>query len=192
MIPAGTTVPGGHLHARGEIAATAHSGPAKDRVADDHPNLPDVHRRASDRVRQVIVAAARVVDDVAPAASRLALEAAELLHELRVVDEDHAAGVQQREKLLVQRGAVLVGLIIADAVQPEPLPRPLIRVVVANDPADVIGLQQCAELGHNGVGRVGRPALPQHVNVDRVPLPVRDAEGEAVAAAAADGSTKAE
>ena len=113
--------------------------------------------------------ARRVVDRIAPAPRGSSLEAAELGHQPRVIEEFDSSGVHRREKSSVQLALRLLGHLVRDPLLAEPLAGPFAAVAVARDRRDPVGREQLRELLHHGFGRERRSALPDGVQ-DRLPL----------------------
>src|SRR5207247_449353 len=70
------------------------------------------HKDSGDGVRKVVVAAGPMVDRIAPAPRGSSLEAAELGHQPRVIEEFDSSGVHRREKSSVQLALRLLGHLV--------------------------------------------------------------------------------
>jgi hypothetical protein len=75
---------------------------------------------------------------------------------------------------------VLARGLVGDAVLPEPLPRPLACVAVADDDGDLVRFQELGELLDDVLRGERRPPLADRVEDDQVALPVGDRQGERV------------
>src|SRR5262245_62778734 len=101
--------------------------------------------------------------------------------------QDDAARVEQRQHVSEQVGLGLFADFVADAVFAEWLPHELAAVVVANNLADAIALEESGEVVDHGRWREWRPHLADSVH-DHLFVwpcaPVRNSQRDGVRAAA--------
>ena len=112
--------------------------------------------------------AGRVVDTVAPTSRRAPFQADELRGQARHVEQLHPPRIQQRQRITIQITFGLLGQLIRDPVNPEPLARPLARVSVSGDRVQSIDMQRACEFLHHVIRGERRTPLRAGVSGGRV------------------------
>ena len=96
-----------------------------------------------------------MVDAIPPASRGAALEAGQLIHELRMVDQVDQLRIHQRKQVAIQIALRLRRRLIGDAMLAELLHRLFAAVAVALDAVDAIALEQSCEFADADSGENG-------------------------------------
>ena len=112
----------------------------------------DGRHHAANGVGDVVMRARRVVDAVAAAARRAALQALQLRRQLRMVEQLDALGAEQRNAVAVNVGFRFLRGFVSDAMSAEALDGPLASVAVAADAMQIIAFQRLGEFATDIVG----------------------------------------
>ena len=110
-------------------------------------------------VCNVVMRARPVINAVAATASNTAFKPAQLIDQLRIVEQPNAAGIDQRQQIAVEIGLRRRRLLVFDRELAEHLDRPRARVLVANYFVDVVVFQHPREFFSHRRRRERRPLL---------------------------------
>src|SRR5262245_23458130 len=105
-----------------------------------------------------------MIDAVAPAARRSALQCHELPLQRVVVEQRRLPPVNERERVPIYLGLAQLADLVGDVKLPKRRDRPLTSVMIALDRVDVVLPQYMRKLLHNILRLTRRLALADHVN----------------------------